>query len=239
MNDSDLALLWATKRNDVVEMKQMLGNGADPDAYSESMLLGVDDYDRIFCYTTPILLAAKNGSLEALKILVEHKAEMNFQDSLEQGVLYHLIRRHDLDCIKFCVENGLDVNQRHGGRLTALHSICTLVSGESGREHLKIAKYLLENGADVDSEDYYGITPFLDCFGKSSVNLDLVALFIEHGADASVKGDNGKGWKERLAVRVFDDASRQNLIDHVESIIENGILIQTIEQREPDERCLF
>lgn len=81
--------------------------------------------------------------------------------------------------MKKLVEQGADINYkirkgRHNYLRTPLHEACR------GRRFVA-AKYLIENGADVDAKDGQGFTPLILATRHGS--LVIVKLLVENGAD--------------------------------------------------------
>jgi hypothetical protein len=62
----------------------------------------------------------------------------------------------DLAQIKRIVAGGVDINLQDEKKLTALH--IAAYHGQS--DHIRLAKWMLENGADTSLKDFQGNTPF-------------------------------------------------------------------------------
>lgn len=62
----------------------------------------------------------------------------------------------DLAQVKRLVAGGVDINQQDKKKLTALH--IAAYHGQS--DHIRLAKWMLENGADTSLKDFQGNTPY-------------------------------------------------------------------------------
>ena len=87
--------------------------------------------------------AAESGSLEIVKYLVEHGADVNGNNEGNLSVLHYAAEFGSLEMVKYLVEHGADVNGNNEGNLSVLHS-----AAESGS--LEMVKYLVEHGADIN-----------------------------------------------------------------------------------------
>jgi hypothetical protein len=57
------------------------------------------------------------------------------------------------------------------------------------RDLVKLIEFLIEEGADVNAVDEFGITPFMDCARNGETG--LCKFLVERGADLSAKRNNG------------------------------------------------
>jgi hypothetical protein len=86
-----------------------------------------------------------------------------------------------LDIVRSLLDNGSDVNETDGYRVTPLHLTLTGV---------EVAKLLIERGAYVNARTKRGRTPLHSTIRYG--NLEVVRLLLDHGADVNAKArDNG------------------------------------------------
>eukprot|EP00919_Chromeraceae_sp_WS-2016_P012844 GHVR01030080.1.p1 GENE.GHVR01030080.1~~GHVR01030080.1.p1 ORF type:complete len:135 (-),score=15.28 GHVR01030080.1:923-1327(-) len=91
---------------------------------------------------------------------------------------------------------------------------------------IKFVKTLLNKGADVNSEDYYGNTPLI--VASSNGFLEVVKLCVEYGADVNHKAKNGylpinidpenRGWFDTCDIYISKQVEIANYL------IENGAI---------------
>jgi hypothetical protein len=116
--------------------------------------------------TTPLLRAARNGDIPAMRILLDrgadlHRAQKNGTTALMlasglargTGVFAKDYATEDelLAAVKFLVEAGADVNAAAENGQTALHAAAQAADG--------VVKYLADHGANLDAKDKQGRTP--------------------------------------------------------------------------------
>ena len=87
-----------------------------------------------------------------------------------KGSIHEAAIKADLAMVKRLVKSGLDINIKGEKELTALH--LTAYYGQAS--HIRVAKWMLANGADVSLEDYKGNTP-LDV-AKSRGNKEIAKI---------------------------------------------------------------
>jgi ankyrin repeat protein len=96
--------------------------------------------------------------------------------------------------VEFLLKNGADVSlsARNAQKVTALHAAVA-------RRDLKIAKLLLEVGADPNARQERGFAPLHDAAANGS--LPLVELLLKHGAQTDARADDGKTPADMAAER--------------------------------------
>ncbi|MEM7133136.1 MAG: sigma-70 family RNA polymerase sigma factor [Chloroflexota bacterium] len=132
--------------------------------------------------TTPLLRAALNGHIEVVKRLLALNKSVNYTNSGWgfAPILAAALAGH-LEIIQLLVELGADVNIRLGrANETALHLAMHSQSP-------LIAKFLLENGAEVDAKARNGATPLHWAVKESSP--ECIQLLLDYGADPKFTSD--------------------------------------------------
>jgi len=92
------------------------------------------------------------------------------------------------DVVRYLLEAGADPRpaSRQGG-FTALHSA---VATDAGKVDIEIVRMLVDKGADPNAKAQSGSTPLHTvAFTGDRASLDLL---LEHGADPTIKNDDGK-----------------------------------------------
>lgn len=91
---------------------------------------------------TPFHLASINGELEAMKALLENKADINIQDKDGQTALTHCIKKgKSFEAVKFLIDEGIDIQLTNSRGNSAL----CIAAWQKQKE---VVKLLLERKAD-------------------------------------------------------------------------------------------
>ena len=99
---------------------------------------------------TALQYAALYGDSTMAKILIEHGAQINFEN--DESPLHCASYRGHTKIAKMLIENGAEVNGKDKNQNTALHN-----AAEFG--HIEFAKILIENGADEEALNCLNKTP--------------------------------------------------------------------------------
>lgn len=136
---------------------------------------------------TLLHVAAGQGSLALVELLLHLGANPNAQDQLGHTPLYYVgnasHRAPGAEVVRVLVQGGANVNaQEKLKHCTALHMAAR-------RGNIPVAQALLESGADLEARDKLGETPLrraVNC-GKA----EMVAFLLERGANVHTKGKSG------------------------------------------------
>ena len=135
-------LTQAAARNDAAGLRQLLDAGHTPD-------------ERDGDSWSALIWAARSGSVDALKVLLDAGADVNLPgssgDNWDATPLQHAILERQPASVALLLERGADPN-RGGGSLTPLF----LAAGDTDPAMLKL---LLAHGADPNVENQHGFTP--------------------------------------------------------------------------------
>jgi uncharacterized protein len=194
------ALMWAAAENNVAVTKALIDAGADIKARSKAGAF------------TAFLFAVRAGHIGTSGVLLD--AGVNVNEPMPDGtspLLLAAINAH-YELAAFLLDRGADPNA-HGQGWTALHQIVWSRRPNTGFnlpgpvptgnvDSLDLARKLLKLGADVNARqtkeprDGYrnqlnriGATPFL--LAAKSVDLPLMRLLLQHGADATIRTEEG------------------------------------------------
>ncbi|KAL8600993.1 hypothetical protein ACOMHN_030650 [Nucella lapillus] len=126
-----------------------------------------------------LLVAARDGDVESVKVLVCQGASVSCEDSARNTALHLACRHGHCHIVTLLLQVKARPDAVNAERQTPLHVAC-------GWGHLTAAKMLLDHGADVRAPDCRRWAPLHEaCRGGFP---DIAALLIEHGADA--KGED-------------------------------------------------
>ncbi len=132
--DGCTPLAYAISQEHVETVIYLINSGAD-----------INFRSRAF-YEAPLILAAEQGSLQIVTLLVERGANVNTQNVSECTPLIYAISHDRAETAKYLIAEGADVNRQNSSGHTAL--TCCLLWVE--KDFIDIIKLLISKGADFD-----------------------------------------------------------------------------------------
>lgn len=157
---------------------------------------------------TALVYAARTGSIDAARVLLEAGADVNQTSRYAWSPLLAATQNRNYQMGKFLIENGADVNLANKGGWTPLYLATDNRNLEGGdyptpkpdMDDLEYIKLLLDSGAEPNARmiestetrtvftnqwlDEEGATAFLRA--SQSGDLPLMQLLLEHGADPHI-----------------------------------------------------
>lgn len=134
------------------------------------------------CLSTPLLVAINMNYERIAKMLVDGGADLWSEDLFGEHALSISMRDEHLTMLDYLLSKGIDVNQRDNRMGPLLHSAVARSS------HRAITR-LIDEGANVNGQNDWGLTPLM--FAAWQGDEKLVKLFLDAGADTSLKDHNG------------------------------------------------
>jgi hypothetical protein len=131
-------LLQALWNEDIARMKDLLEKGADPNAQTS-------------CGTRPLLIAAKKGNTEIIKILVENGAKVDGRDKNGLTPLMSAASTGKARNMEVLIAAAADLNAKDNKGITAL--MWATLKGFAD-----VVEILLNNGAEVNAKTTEGLT---------------------------------------------------------------------------------
>jgi Ankyrin repeats (3 copies)/Ankyrin repeat len=131
-------LLQALWNEDVGRIKDLLEKGADPNAQTS-------------CGTRPLLIAAKKGNTEIIRILIENGAQVDGRDKSGLTPLMSAASVGKAGNVETLIAAAADLNAKDNKGITAL--MWATVKGFAD-----VVEILLSNGADVKAKTAEGLT---------------------------------------------------------------------------------
>lgn len=160
-----------TRRLDVVKL--LLNNGADPDSILD---------DGNVATHTAATIPFGTGILEELVVA---GSDINHVNNLGETPLHLAVSSKSVETVRFIVTRTFidfdKINTRDKDGQTALFRAANLGCFE-------IVKLLVENGADPNIQDFFGLAPLHKAVMISS---EIVTLLVMNGADIHLKSNSG------------------------------------------------
>ena len=158
-----------------------------------------------------LLEASGEGHLKIVKYLLEHGANANIKAGYTS--LMRAAYHGYFDIAKCLVKYGADINakddvgmsvlMRTFGRLELIRHVAEFIDFKDSEDefallierakndYLKMVKFLVENGVDVNSVSDNGWSVLMWIAGNSD-NVEVVEYLVESGADINIKSRDGK-----------------------------------------------
>ena len=161
-------------------------------------------------FVTPLIIAAHNGRLKSVRILLNYRADIEARGTLKIGnvvaegctPLWAAAFAGRLDVVKLLTKEKADVDGR-----TATGS--TPLSTASHEGHLNIVRCLVESGADVNARTQYEATPIMAACDYG--HLSIITYLIKKGAFVDQKDKDGNTALHHAAERGHLKTVRQLL----------------------------
>jgi len=124
---------------------------------------------------TAVLLAARYGRIDVLRLLVERGANVNVLDSKKRDVLNIAITTGAVEIVSMLLKAGAPTNRINRIGWTALLEVAIL--GDGSEDYITIAQMLIDAGADKTIADKEGVTPYQHAKSRGH---DALALVLKH-----------------------------------------------------------
>ena len=133
-NTNRTALQGAVINSNVMAMEALIGAGADPNLQDEEGLSA--------------LFIAASRSAEAVKMLLEHKADPNIENMNKATPIFESASTDDIEIISALVVGGADINHKIETPDGELYALDVAI----GEENQTVATYLLTKGAKYNHD---------------------------------------------------------------------------------------
>ncbi len=219
----ETALVWAVQENHADAAQVLIAHGAEVNARTSPLERAKDRFGLEGVLTilphgswTPLMYAARQGSTDAARVLIESGAELNVTDPDSTTALMIAIINGHYDTAELLAEKGADPNITDTTGTAALYAAVDMntlgeVYGHPARPNsskataLDLMKVLLEHGADPNARlksttlqrahtpgEFLlgeGTTPLM----RAAKNGDTptLRLLLSHGADFNARQKNG------------------------------------------------
>ena len=185
IRENNDALLIAANKGDVEAVKKCLDAGAniEKELYFFSHWFEPEDWPEYDSNNdlTPVVLACRHGHFEAVKLLVERGAELNW-DQVDTP-LNLAVKNGDLKLAEFLISKGAKVNT---SAASPLH-----IAVRAPKNRRELAELLLSNGADINERNYQGNALYVAIRTSGNV-IDVMRLLLDSGIDSKNGGLSGQ-----------------------------------------------
>jgi Ras-related protein Rab-1A len=214
----------AITKGDIQRLKVLLAQGAPVNAPDHSGWPG-------------LFVAADSQNLEAVRLLLAHKADVNFTTSQEGLTVLHVLgeqrdfppfdennnKAHSNDVgsllklWKLLIDAGANPEAPSLDLETPLHLVCL-------RGNVHVVKFLLENGHihNINATNRNGDTPLHYASRKGFKQ--IIDLLVEHGADVEISGSFG------TAAQVAQEFSQEEIVQLLAELRTSGVPIWSVPQ---------
>lgn len=125
-------------------MELLLSYGADPEMKEHDSIGGA----------TPLLIACHRHAMEAAELLLNHKANINVQDSLGFSPLHYAARDGDLDLVHLLIAKGATLDLRDSfGKTPYTHAMDELHEDIAKLLPVQVYSWLLESQKNIQFVD--------------------------------------------------------------------------------------
>lgn len=148
-----------------------------PDGLEIVKLLLEDVVNDDSIYLLHEVLRKGKGNKESIKEVFRTALASEIDKSILEDTFYFIVCTSDLDYVKFLLENGFQFNVKELSSENSIHSIFAAIENEDNPGVLRL---LLNNGADPNYKDNWGVTPLYQAVLKD--NVEAIEDLITAGA---------------------------------------------------------
>lgn len=133
---------------------------------------------------TLLHIAVKYDYVEIVKAILAYKPDLNRMTTAYAVNFPPLMRVKSVEVASLLLEAGVDVNAKSSGNTNVLTYVGT-------SDNFELIEYLLKKGCDVNHQDNTGWTVLMQVSLYSRDNSESVAFFLNNGADATLRTNDG------------------------------------------------
>jgi len=151
----------AIRSGDAIRLKVMLAKS--PDLINKRGDMGA----------TPLHIAAEEGNVDIIKLLIENGLHTGVVDWIGNTALHIASAKGHTQAVAVLHEHGADPAAKNNQNDTPIH-----LAADAG--HVEVARLLIEIGADINGLDYRNQTPLKRAQDRG--RKEVAELLLEHGA---------------------------------------------------------
>jgi ankyrin repeat protein len=145
---------------------------------------------------TALGLAASYGHERVVKLLLDHKSNINWQNAYGNSPLHEAARHGYLAVATMLMERGANIELLNNKGSHALHLSC--YGADKNECPSELTKILIKAGSDVNLADKRGVTPLLAACAAGRE--DLITMLLDSGANGKIVDGTGM---DGLATAIF------------------------------------
>ena len=204
-HDKDVKLLKAARKGKVEQVKQLLAEGANPNAHADYMVDGIPT-------KTPLMLT---DNLEVAQILLDNGADIDAVDIGGWTALMWAFEPKQLDKVKWLIKKGANVNHN-----TSSQTPLTLAL--NGDYYWERFKALVDGGADVNLRDAQGRGPLF--YAKLNEHEEATQELLKRGA--KLTPEENEELIDAIAQKHANKASASGLGSTVvQGLVDTGVAV--------------
>ncbi len=167
-------LIYSIKKGNIKNVKNLLSKGASPDGYISS-----------FGKIKPALITAvRTANYKIVEILLKNGANPDFKGNADTSPLIETCFADDnlnkhFKILKLLIKFGADVNMQVYGDSALASAVM--------KGNVKVVKYLVEHGANVNTVDLFGNTILINLCNLKNEQYEIAKYLIKKGADIRIK----------------------------------------------------
>lgn len=166
--------------SDNMQFISMVGTGPVEILRSLLLIKGVKANETDNSGHTVLMWAAKFGSSENVKVLLEAGAEINMTNNIGMTALMLAARQGNVENVRVLVGAGAEVNTKDYTPL--------MLAARQG--YVEVVKVLLEVGAEVNATNKNGTTALMRAAGEG--NVEVVRVLLRAGAEVNIADTSGE-----------------------------------------------
>ncbi len=161
-------LMQASQRGDRETVEQLLNRGVDPDTSDREG-------------NTLLMVAARDGRVEVIELLIARRARVSLQNSVGDTALLMAALKGHLPAVQRLVAAGAPLEAANGW---------TPLTYAAFEGRAAVARYLLDQGADVDAPAPNGHSALM--LAARNGHLEVVQALLADGADTEIRTADGQ-----------------------------------------------